>query len=213
LLGQHLKWDDPPRSEFLSFSISLLFLFVHALGRHEKGQRPVYVAWGPSSCYPATVLHKVYRLLKRKWNGQEFKLDPRKFTHEYLFHGILEDLNDDVQHVLLWKLVENGLLYRYPQLQVRDLCERTGLYEFLTAYRVGMFYNATGSEITEKDLKICEGLANLFRKPNETKTPLYLFLGLLGLKRRKEKNETFRAWIKSNYSSIFPFHATFHDSS
>ncbi|RDI87376.1 hypothetical protein Vi05172_g2895 [Venturia inaequalis] len=221
MLGDHLMWEDPPLDELLSWTDSWLFVIVHALGRYESGQRIAVITCGRASglttpngqsalFYHANELHNAYRLLDRVWKiGQKdslhgdrsFKLAARKFTHEWLSHGIVLDQNHEMQHVELGELVRQGLFYLYPELDIRGLCERTGLYEHLTALRLGLFYYARQSEITTDEMAIAASIARLFCKPGQEKAPLSVLLDTLSLRKRMPRNDKFRSWIFKNYTT------------
>lgn len=202
MLSLHLKWDDPPRSEFLSWTRSLVFAAIHAIGRYEKGQSPAIIAWGmaselqtpdgkPANFHSAIELHKAYDVLGREWRigdagllhgDQRFKLLPHKFTP-----------NHEMRHVELSELCAIGFYYLYPELDVRGVCERTGLYEGQMSYRRGMFYNVTGSEVSIIQIVICENIAKLFQQPGQEKAPLHLVFQLLALRKRMPQNNVFRS--------------------
>jgi hypothetical protein len=113
MLGEHLKWNNPIMDEFLSWSSSVLFVIVHAIGRHEKKQEPVFIAFGNSSelrtpngeraaFYHVNDLHQAFKVSSQERSKRdEGKLHLRKFTHEYLSIGELRDPNRAIQHVTL----------------------------------------------------------------------------------------------------------------
>lgn len=131
-----------------------------------------------------------------------YKLAARKFVHEWLSQGVVLDPSHEMQHAELGEMVLKGLFDLYPELDIRGLCERTGLYEHLTALRLGMFYCAKDSEITTRDMAICENIAKLFRKPGQEKVPLSVLLDTLYLRKRMPRNEAFRSWIVENYTGL-----------
>ncbi|QDS72791.1 hypothetical protein FKW77_006104 [Venturia effusa] len=220
MLGLHLMWEDPPLDELLSWTDSWLFVIVHALGRYENGQRVPIISCGrasgltttdgqSASFYSANDLHEAYQVLNRAWKvgpvdsshgDVSFKLDPRKFAHEWLSHGEVRDSEHEMKHVELGEMILQGLFHLYPELDMPGLCERTGLYEHLTAFRLGMFYCTKDSEITTKDMAVCENIAKLFRKPGQEKAPLSVLLDTLSLRKRMARNDDFRSWIVKNYT-------------
>ncbi|TID27585.1 hypothetical protein E2P81_ATG00340 [Venturia nashicola] len=221
MLGDHLMWEDPPLDELLSWTDSWLFVIVHAIGRYENGQRIAVIACGRASglttpngqsvpFYYANELHNAYQLLDRVWKigaqdsfhgDRSFKLAARKFSHEWLSHGIVLDPNHEMQHVELGEMILQGLFYLYPELNIRGLSERSGLYEQLTALRQGLFYCANESEITTNDMAIAASIARLFCKPGEGKAPLSILLDTLSLRERMPHNNKFRSWIVENYTA------------
>jgi hypothetical protein len=216
MIGGRLKWDDRVPDEFLSWTKSPLFAIVHALGRHEQGQRPVYVTFGkatslttpeasPAPFYSAIALHEAFQVLSWNWKTQACKLLMKFFTHEILSHGELRDPSHVIVHVTLEKLAENGLFKLVPSLQIKGLAERTRLYEACTAVRTTLFSRVAPRTVTREDLTLCVRLAELFKTATDTKPPLHCLLGLLALNKKDPTEEIFRQHIRANYNGELLF--------
>jgi hypothetical protein len=78
MIGHHLAWADLRGDELLSYSIDILFLITHALGRYNRGQGGVTIqfldrrkARTPdgvcTAFYPALDLYTILRV--PKWRG------------------------------------------------------------------------------------------------------------------------------------------------
>lgn len=148
MVGHHLIWTDAPSDEFLSYSKDFLFLVIHALGRHDEGQRGVSIllvdrkkAYDPSgqpaSFYPALKVGTAVQVWG--WNGwsdpQQGALKPRKFTHEFLSHGTILLRDHQFVQAPLESLIERGLFELFPHFDVADGFRRFGLYTSEVACR------------------------------------------------------------------------------
>ena len=130
MCGQHLTWLDPKHDEFLSYSKELLFLLVHALGRHHTGQKNVTIQY--INRYKATTLEgelaafydalDIYNIFEvPSWSGWnpflQRALNPRKFTHEFLSHGIIKHHDSTLKQARLEDLIKDGLFKLFPELE------------------------------------------------------------------------------------------------
>ncbi|KAF2435093.1 hypothetical protein EJ08DRAFT_389371 [Tothia fuscella] len=221
MLGMHLKWSNPKLDEFLSWTNSLLFSIVHALGRHEKGQEPVLIAFGDISAlitpdgqqvpfYPANTLHKVFNVLGRDWGTRdEQKLQPRMSTHEILSFGEMRDPNSAICHVTIEMLVGHGLFQLVPVLKVDGLFKRTGLYESLVALRSKLHYEAEAVKPSTEELGVCQALASFSKHPTANEIPFHAFAFFLAPKKRKITPK-YQNWVSANFTAqnaqagIFP---------
>jgi hypothetical protein len=219
MLAWHLAWQDSKRThgDFLSFTNSVLFALVHAIQRHEKGQRYVYMAGGwtdklqarngfKSRIFSALALYEAFEIRQRfaaKHPKLAEKTDERFATHEFLLFLLGWDLEGAIQHVLLEDLVSEGLYDWLPELKVKGLDTMTGLYECLTALRRELFDKVVSPpHITKADIRICAQLAFLYkaRKDKDAKPPLAAFLGFLCLRKLDvEKSPAFDIFIRRVY--------------
>jgi hypothetical protein len=212
MIGSRLKWDNRVANEFLSWSKSLVFAIVHALGRHEQGQRPVYVTFGraralttpdawPAPFYSAVLLHETFKIFSWRWDALASScLLLKFFTHEILSHGELEDSTHAIAHVNLETLVENGLFDLVSSLRLNGYFKRSNLYESCTAFRAESFSCTRPRMLTREDLALCVRLAGLFKLPADTKPPLHCLLYFLSLHKRDPADEVLRQHIRANYT-------------
>jgi hypothetical protein len=233
MCAQHLKWADRKHDGFLSWSISSLFVIVHAFGRKEKGQYPVYIAGGKTSrlqtpkgqrapMYPANALHQEFNILGKKWKDRsKSKLHTKMFTHETLSYGELRDPHRAIQHVELDELIKDGLLQLLPEIlgiiEEPHIRERSGLYTSLLALRRELFTRAAPRIITKEEVKLADRLASHYRriiteeeikKADEIKAPFFMFIQFLALRKRPAVNHKLREWIRATYTGMYasPIH-------
>lgn len=213
LLGAHLSWQNRCEDEFLSWTTSPLFLFPHAILRHEKGQQRVYIVFGdvkelqtrhgdPAPIYSATLALDQFEVQQQEGLTEHArrKLHPRHFTHESLTYGEMRDPDRVMSHVALEELVKHGLFDLIPELDVTGLLERSGLYTHVVALKRELHREAKAKPISLTDLSLCEGLAKLFKHENEVKTPLYALIHLLAVRKRPTRNDNYRKWIREHYT-------------
>jgi hypothetical protein len=139
--GLHLTWLNPKHDEILSFSKELMFLLIHALGRHQTGQRNVTIQYinrdeaktiegEPAAFYDALDIYNIFEV--PSWSGWtkylKLALNLRKFTHEFLSHGIIKHNDTTLKQARLEDLVEDGLFLLFPELEAPHDHERCGLY-------------------------------------------------------------------------------------
>lgn len=213
MLSKHICWLNRRENEFLSWTCSLLFLFSHAILRHEKGQQDMYVSFGdvrklktpsgdPASFYrtivlldmlPPAQLSSVTALTARKPH-------PRHFTHESVSFGEMRDPEGAIVRVEFEELIRNGLLELMPELVIEDRhLECTGLYQFFVWLKRCLFGFNSSEQITENDLKICRGIAELFKTPADAKAPFWCFIKFLAIRKRPDRNSAVRKWVKRFY--------------
>lgn len=152
MLGRHLLWYDTIGDEWLSWSRSLLFAIEHAIGRHYRNEKHIYIAmidtlavksvYGDQvEFYPALDLYRAFQV--PFWDGwsspNRIGLHPRKFTHEYLSHGSVLVDGEYVRHIPLADLRKDGLFDMFPEMEIPDGLEYTGLYTRLVALRAKGF--------------------------------------------------------------------------
>ena len=158
MVGNHLLWKDRNSDEFMSWSISMLFVIEHVLGRSRKEQMDCRIcvidsrelttvatststAGRPTSFCPALELWKGFNIIDWKgWGNQDLiGLHPRKFTHEVLSHGVSRCESSAFRHVTLKTLLSKGLFEMYPEFAIPDGKKSTGLYERCVALRQALF--------------------------------------------------------------------------
>jgi hypothetical protein len=227
MLGCHLKWDDRVEDEFISYSKSILFLLVHALRRHELGQRQVFVALGKTtsltdlkgekaSFYPAVPLSNRLRVQdydaprigagqsrQHGWDAYEReKLHDRKFTQEYLTFGMVLDPERALMHIALETLCYYGLGDLLPEIFIDGVHERTGNYNCLVAIReVNFWSRPEGPPITKEEIDIATRLARLFQTSRDKKPPFHIISMFLGMRLRAfEDDDIFERWVLANYT-------------
>ena len=148
MTGHHLAWADLRRDELLSYSIDMLFLITHALGRYNRGQGGVTIqfldrrkARTPegvrTAFYPALDVYTTFKVPKwRGWQHQhKIKLHPRKFTHEYLSHGTVCHDDSTMKQASIENLIRDGLYEIFPPFQTPEGDKREGLYTVQVIYR------------------------------------------------------------------------------
>ena len=153
MCGLHLTWLNPKHDEFLSYSKELLFLLVHALGRHHTGQRNVtiqYINRGeattlegePAAFYDALDIYNIFGVPSRPgWsNYLDLALNPRKFTHKFLSHGIVRHNDATLKQARLEDLIKDGLFVFFPELEAPENHERCGLYTEQVALELGIHH-------------------------------------------------------------------------
>ena len=226
MVGHHLAWDDRIRDEFRSFTKSPLFAFVHANQRHLMGQKDVYIhifdtrhAYRPKwyvnqesqqeqeSNQPVEFLHApaicdATKLYRGAWSKEEMTaLHPRKFTHEYLAHGVVAISEDSrLQPVSLRDLVENGFYTLVPELRVPAGTICAGLWTTLRCSR--RILHETAKPCTAEELDIAERLSRLHTRstPDEPRTVtrpnLWIFMSYLSFRKRSDNDPLFRDKIR-----------------
>ena len=237
MCGLHLTWLDPKHDEFLSYSKELLFLLIHALGRHHTGQRNVTIQYinrdeaktlegEPAAFYNALDIYNIFEV--PSWSGWSTYLDlalnPRKFTHEFLSHGIIIHHDNTLKQARLEDLIEDGLFDLFPELEAPDNHERSGLYtEQVVCRRIGFpprealageshpplcSYDGCPRPIalTMDTLTLARKLALNFitvparTDPSTVEPPLHIFLQFLTLHKRVKADPLFTAWIQQHYN-------------
>lgn len=217
LLQMHLRWRNRMEDEYLSWTSSLLFLCSHAILRHEKSAKDLYVVFGdtrklekPSgeraTFYPATSLMECLPDMGFQATSTmpKKRLHHRHFTHESTSFGEIRDPADAMIHVPFETLVSHGLFGLLPDIYIEDLSkERTGLYEHFVKLKQNIFgLNAKTNEIKPLQLKVCRLLAALFKSPTDEKAPFWAFVKFLSLRKRPKENPAFRKWVVRYYTGM-----------
>ncbi|KAK5738123.1 hypothetical protein LTR17_006152 [Elasticomyces elasticus] len=127
--GQRILWIISKADQFTSYTTSLLFAFVHALGRKTRGETGITItvidtraakdAKGePVAFYDVPKLMKILGV--QEWNGwtqMPFnKLGSPWYTHEYVAHGGVKVAPGGYQQVKFDDLVQQGLYDFLPGL-------------------------------------------------------------------------------------------------
>jgi hypothetical protein len=237
MCGLHLTWLDPKHDEFLSYSKELLFLLIHALGRDHTGQRNVTIQYinrdeattlegEPAAFYDALDIYNIFEV--PSWSGWSIYLDlalnPRKFTHEFLSHGIIKHNDNTFKQARLEDLIGDGLFVLFPELEAPDSHERSGLYtEQVVCRRIGFpprealageshpplySYDDCPRPVafTTDTLTLARKLALNFitvpagTDPSTVEPPLHIFLQFLSLHKRVKADPLFTAWIQQHYN-------------
>jgi hypothetical protein len=213
MIGLHLGWANRAESQFLSWTISSIFMFTHMHRRHELGQRGVYWCFGdrtklvdengdaPKFYYAPDLLDSFIRAmdLTDRWLT---KLAHRRFSQEYTSWGEMFCLTGHFTNVKLETLVREGLYELCPELIIKGALCREQLYKHQVALKMKLHYNALARPITLKELQLADNLARLFHFPGQKKAPLYMFLMLLGIRKRPKKNSLFCEWIQKHYTGM-----------
>lgn len=212
MIGYHLGWANRVESQFLSWTISILFVFTHMMRRHELGQGGVYWSFGdrrqlidedgslPRFYSAVDLLHHFVKHMNKLNENWSRKLDKRRFSQEYTSFGEFFCLNGTFVHVALETLVEEGLFELCPELILDGALCREQLYKHQVALKAKLHYEAVAKPITKRNLELADNLARLFRPPGQTTSPLFIFLMLLGVRKRPNDNPVFKAWIKDHYT-------------
>ena len=100
----HICWLNRRENEFLSWTSSLLFVLTHAILRHEKGRKDIYLAFGDTRKLqtPAGDQAPFYQTLdlmtvlpyvdpSSLTKLTVTKLHPRHFPHESVSMGEMRD--------------------------------------------------------------------------------------------------------------------------
>ncbi|KAK4569535.1 hypothetical protein LTR86_003298 [Recurvomyces mirabilis] len=132
-LVNRIQWQICKADQFSSYTTSLLFAIVHALGRTMRGEegitisctdtRKVRKADGtPVEFYYVPELVRILGVVG--WNGWSTmafgKLRAPWYTHEYVVHGPFDLGNDALRQVPLGDLLENGLYDLLPGVYAKD---------------------------------------------------------------------------------------------
>ncbi|TKA67831.1 hypothetical protein B0A55_09194 [Friedmanniomyces simplex] len=127
--GQRILWIISKADQFTSYTTSLLFAFVHALGRRTRGETGITISvvdtWAAkTTAGEAARFYYVPRLLEilsvREWNGWTSipfnKLNSPWYTHEYVAHGVVKLEEVACRQVPFETLVQRGLFAFAPGL-------------------------------------------------------------------------------------------------
>lgn len=237
MTGHHLAWADLDGDELLSYSTDMLFLIVHALGRFNRGQGGVTVQLlnrhkakaldgAQAEFYPALDIFTIFEVPRWPgWTGQRrIKLHPRKFTHEFLSHGVILCEDSTLKQSTLEDLIQDGLFEIFPPFDVPKDHKQVDLYTAQVIYRrIGYpprFPRIGESEppiysyddcplvksMTIELLQTVRKVSLNFRHGEdgsnnvEAEPPLQAFIGFLTFEKRQPADPVFKNWIKQHYT-------------
>jgi hypothetical protein len=118
-----------------------LFLVVHALRRYHQDQGNVTIQFldrrkaktpdgSPAKFFSAFDIYTIYNV--PKWPGwghtDHIKLQPRKFTQEYLTHGPVLTPDTILKQARVEDLIADGLYEMFPEFEAPEDHKRSGLY-------------------------------------------------------------------------------------
>jgi hypothetical protein len=240
MCGKHLAWDDLRGDELLSYSMDPLFLVVHALGRYHGGEGNVTIQFldrrkattpegGPASFYSALDVYTIFEVPRWEGWGEPHKkrLQPRKFTQEYLTHGPVLYADTTYMPARIDDLIRDGLYEISPEFHVAENVERIGLYTAQVVYRKNGYRPKTPApgtkkapiysyeecshtvpmtaELLETVRKVTLNFCNVteVRGRQSSEPPLHAFICFLTFEKRQCADPTFTAWIAKRYTGIF----------
>lgn len=230
MLGDHLAWSNRIQDEILSWTNSWLFAIVHLYLRHLNGQSDAYLfcidrrkatkvrdeceAREQVDFFYALPLCNATGLARYPWSAAiKSKLTYRKFTHEYLTHGIVEYSEDsDLQPVSWEDLIQGGLFTLIPEMKVPEGMVVDGLY-YVLLFLPKKNYDSV--KLTSKlELDTAENLARLHVRglPTQshqfgTKPPLVIFVYYLTLRKRGKEDALFQERVtRLGYTSKLQSH-------
>lgn len=142
MIGRHLLWQNIKEDEYMSYSKSGLFLIVHALNRRHNGQGNVTIQFldrrvakveegqAAAAFYPALDLYAAFRVPENdSWTTpNQGALKPRKFTQEFLSHGVVVLGRSRFKRAPIEDLIRDGLFEIVPELDVPDEYQRVRYY-------------------------------------------------------------------------------------
>lgn len=233
MIGLHVLWQNRNHDEAISWTNSMLFIIVHAQGRMHKEQGDSMIALvdrrkaarartlehpngGPAEFYNALDLINVFEVHKSNhWGKQSHdNLRARMYTHEFLSHGIIEYTGDELRHVSLRELIDNGLFELFPQGKIGEQRYPESLYRRCVSIRKEIFRNGSYQRacMPRRHVEIAWKLAGLFINRDRDlrvnggdtlqhiKPPLHLFIQFLSLQSRPSNATEFQDWIKAHYT-------------
>lgn len=240
MLGHHLAWRDLKGDEFLSYSKDPLFLVVHALRRHHEKQGDVTIQFldrrrardshgQPASFYNALDAYTAFEV--PKWNGwgecEKIKLHPRKFTQEFLSHGVVFYDDPALRQARIGDLIDDGLYEIFPHFDAPENHKRSGLYTLQVVLRklgypppppasrtLGgllepIYSYDRCSRIFPMTVELLETVRkvtlNFCKIPEgtqepECQPPLHIFICFLTFEKRVRHDPVFEDWIKEHYT-------------
>lgn len=134
MIEEHLNWNPCHKTEFTSWSSSLLWVLRHAVRKMYACREP---AEDISICmldtsnygipvYPATAAYDAYGLIPRE--GDRWReLERHYFLGEYLLRGGIYDYTSEFRVVAFADLEAEGLYELLPELAAREERERWDL--------------------------------------------------------------------------------------
>ncbi|KAI5198450.1 hypothetical protein E4T39_06732 [Aureobasidium subglaciale] len=228
MTGDHLLWKDRIQDELLSHTSSCLFGIVHLHLRHLKGQTDGYLAminhtralrlnsWckgslekpedtSPVDFHYAPRLCDAISIFRHGWKGKRAipGLHYRKFSHEYITHGVFGYPETDIlQHISWADLVSAGIFDLLPMLRAQCLERPSGLYTTLRKIRIQNYQRVTFFKITENEMVAAVELARLQTRPAEEESDdthrphLWALLNFLTFRKRCSGDELLQQTIR-----------------
>ncbi|GME47911.1 putative glutathione s-transferase protein [Neofusicoccum parvum] len=134
MIEEHLNWNPCHKTEFTSWSSSLLWVLRHAVRKMYACREP---AEDISICmldtsnygipvYPATAAYDAYGIIPRE-GARWRELERHYFFGEYLLRGGIYDYTSEFRVVAFADLEAEGLYELLPELAARDERERWDL--------------------------------------------------------------------------------------
>lgn len=228
--GSRILWMRRKADQFSSYTTSLLFAIVHAMGRKTREETDIYISiidtrtaktvqGDPVEFYYVPQLQQI--LHAPEWHGwgdsQWPKLMAPWFTHEYVAHGTANLGDNALRMVPLEELIQHGLYHFAPGIHDP---EQEGEMKKLYHRCVQMRHYWYGSSVAatpfdRRHLAHAVELARLFdpsiSEMNSTeldfeeqlqRRPIHLqiFLDLCGLSKRQKNDVLFVEYIRSRFS-------------
>lgn len=220
MIGDHLAWNDRIQDEMLSWTDSWLFAIVHLYLPHLKGQTDAYLfclddrrrahklhdqAGAQERAefffFPALPLSNAVKLLDYPWSTfMQGNLVYRRFTHEYLTHGVVQYPKDDRLQPIQWENLQKDIFSLLPEMRVPEGKKAFGLTQVLLHLR-RVNYDGPARLTTESELNAAEKLARLHVRvfPAEyglTLPPLAIFINYLTLRKRGSNGPLFQERVR-----------------
>nr|POE59272.1 hypothetical protein CFP56_24541 [Quercus suber] len=218
--GCRILWQRRYADQFSSYTTSLLFAFVHALGRKIKGETEITISCIDTSkvCTrdgDEVEFYYVPDLLRilhvADWKGWIPKLQSRLMTpcysHEYVIHGSIE-LGEGPFRMVPFEYFERAGIYDFfPGLYDKDVMQNMKrLYSRCVEMRVQRHGSAIPASITVSYAERAHILAGLFN-PHDVSTsdecslavrsaPFQIFVDFVGLSRRWDDHAVLPEYIK-----------------
>ncbi|KAK5682367.1 hypothetical protein LTS10_005494 [Elasticomyces elasticus] len=160
--GQRILWVLAKADQFSSYTTSLVFAFVHALGRMMKGELGITISvidtrlatrvldGRPAEFYYVPELKRKLRFLD--WQGWTMmpigKLASPRYTHEYVAHGEIDVSACAFRRVPLEDFLRLGLYDFIPSIyHLDELEEMTKLYDRCRQYRYKEYHPFAGASL------------------------------------------------------------------
>ena len=174
--GYRILWNIRKADQFSSYTTSLLFAFVHALGRKIRGETDIYISIidtrkakrtdeKPAEFYYVPELQRILDIADWKGWGdmQKCKLSAPWYTHEYVAHGVLALTPSIYRMVPLGDFINHGLLSFVPALYPKgEEDEMKALYNRCVQLRATWCQTTDSQPLTIETLDSAAKLASLF---------------------------------------------------
>ncbi|KAK3071908.1 hypothetical protein LTR53_007785 [Teratosphaeriaceae sp. CCFEE 6253] len=175
-LGNRILWNIRHADQFSSYSRSLLFAFVHALGRKLRGETGITLTvvhtqlatnidGGPAEFYYVPKLKQTLGVLDwGGWTSMPFsKLGAPWYTHEYVAHGVVKLGPGAFRQVPFRDFVQAGLYGFAPGLfDEQEVAEMKKLYNRCVQLRY-LWYNPKAALAQTYDRAYLDHAARLAR--------------------------------------------------